>query len=115
MIGKKGASNVVSFIMKTLRELNLLHTDEQGGKLNNIFDNCTGQNKNNMVLRLPAWLSFRPNVCGAKSRGVDKSDGQKVDSRVCRAALKKKKYQWTKEWHLVMTTRLTGLMWLLGL
>ena len=44
-VGRKGANNVVSLIMKTLRDLNLLRTDEQGDELNIVFDNCTGQNK----------------------------------------------------------------------
>ncbi len=44
-IGKNGANNVTSLIMKTLRGMNILHTDEQGGELNIIFDNWTGQNK----------------------------------------------------------------------
>ena len=56
-VGKKGANNAASLIMKTLRDLNLLRSDEQGGELNIVFDNCTGQNKNNTVLRLVAWLA----------------------------------------------------------
>ena len=45
--GKKGADNVASLILKTLKKLNLLRENEAGGVLNIIFDNCTGQNKNN--------------------------------------------------------------------
>ncbi len=56
-VGKKGANNVVTLIMKTLRRLNLLCNDEQGSELNIVFDNCCGQNKNNTVLRLPAWIA----------------------------------------------------------
>jgi hypothetical protein len=33
-VGKKGANNVASLIMKTLRQLNLLCNDEQGSELN---------------------------------------------------------------------------------
>jgi hypothetical protein len=55
-VGKKGANNVSSLIMKTLRGLNLLHKDSVGGELNIVFDNCSGQNKNNTVLKLVAWL-----------------------------------------------------------
>ncbi len=55
-IGKKGANNVASLIMKTLQKLNLLCEDSVGGESNIIFDNCSGQNKNNTVLKLPAWL-----------------------------------------------------------
>jgi hypothetical protein len=55
-VAKKGANNVASLIVKTLRQLNLLRDDSAGGELNIIFDNCSGQNKNNTVLRLAAWL-----------------------------------------------------------
>jgi hypothetical protein len=55
--GKKGANNVSLLIMKTLGELNLLHEDSVGGELNIISDNCSGQNKNNTVLKLAVWMS----------------------------------------------------------
>ncbi len=55
-VGKKGANNVALLIMKTLQKLNLLREDSVGGELNIIFDNCSGQNKINTVLKLPAWL-----------------------------------------------------------
>jgi hypothetical protein len=42
--------------MKTLRELNLLCEDSVGSELSIIFDNCSGKNKNNTVLKLLAWL-----------------------------------------------------------
>ena len=56
-VGKKGVNNVASLIMKTLGHLNLLKTHTIGRELNIIFDNCCGQNKNNTVLRLAAWLA----------------------------------------------------------
>ena len=55
-IAKKGMYNVCSLIMKTLSDLNLLRGDEAGKELHIIFDNCTGQNKNNTVLRLVPFL-----------------------------------------------------------
>jgi hypothetical protein len=55
-VGKKGANNVASLIMKTLRELQLLRDDAVGGELNIIFDNCSGQNKNNTVIKLALWI-----------------------------------------------------------
>ena len=55
-IGKKGGTNVASLIVKTLRKMQLLRDDEVGGELNIIFDNCSGQNKNNTVLKLAMWL-----------------------------------------------------------
>jgi hypothetical protein len=44
-VGKKGANNVALLIMKMLQKLNLL-----------CKDSVCGQNKNNTVLKLPAWL-----------------------------------------------------------
>ena len=49
-------NNVCSLIMKTLSDLNLLRGNEAGKELNIVFDNCTGQNKNNTVLRLVPFL-----------------------------------------------------------
>jgi hypothetical protein len=53
-VGKKGPNNVASLIVQTLRQLNILHNDSVGGELNVIFDNYSGQNKNNTVLRMAA-------------------------------------------------------------
>jgi len=55
-VGKKDGTNVVSLIVKTLREMKLLQDNEIGGEVNIIFDNCSGQNKNNTVLKLAMWL-----------------------------------------------------------
>ena len=55
-VAKKGANNVASLIVKTLRQLNLLRDNSMGKELNIIFDNCSGQNKNNTVLKLAAWI-----------------------------------------------------------
>jgi hypothetical protein len=56
--GKKGGNNVLLLILKSLAlpEIDLLQNEEAGGKLNFILDNCGGQNKNRMVLRLAIWL-----------------------------------------------------------
>ena len=50
-------------IVKTLRQLNLFLDDSAGGELNIIFDNCSGQNKNNTVLKLAAWLKAMGFFC----------------------------------------------------
>ena len=55
-IAKKGANNVASLLMKTFRDLNLLREEEMGGELSIVFDNCSGQNKNNTVLKLLVFL-----------------------------------------------------------
>jgi hypothetical protein len=55
-VGKKGANNVASLIIKTLQQPNLLCEDSVGSELNIVFNNCLGQNTNNTVLRLAAWL-----------------------------------------------------------
>ena len=54
--GKKGGSNVASLIMKTLNLLGYISETSNDDELNIIFDNCPGQNKNNMVLRLVPYL-----------------------------------------------------------
>jgi hypothetical protein len=61
--GKKGGNNVASLIIKTLKIMGLAPSPETGissylptGKLSVIMDNCAGQNKNRMVLRLALYL-----------------------------------------------------------
>ena len=56
--GKKGGNNVASLLLKLLQlpEIDLLEKEEAGGELNFILDNCSGQNKNRMVLRLANLL-----------------------------------------------------------
>jgi hypothetical protein len=44
-VGKKGANNVASLIIKMLQKLNLLCKNSVGGKLNIMFNNCSIQNK----------------------------------------------------------------------
>ncbi len=55
-VGKKGTNNVAFHIVKTLQQLNILCKNSVGSELNILFDNCSGQNKNNTALRLAAWL-----------------------------------------------------------
>lgn len=55
-VGKKGANNVASLIISTLRAENIMRENDIGGELNIVFDNCSGQNKNNTVLKLSVWL-----------------------------------------------------------
>ena len=52
----KGGNSVASLLMKTLRSIGILRDGEMGKELNVVFDNCAGQNKNNMVLRLVPFL-----------------------------------------------------------
>jgi hypothetical protein len=56
---KKGAKNVASMIYDFLDKEEILNDSEPGESLNIIADNCSGQNKNNTVLRLPLWLVER--------------------------------------------------------
>ncbi len=53
---KKGGDNVASLIMKYLRDAGVLRDGETAKSLTFAFDNCAGQNKNNMVLRLALYL-----------------------------------------------------------
>jgi hypothetical protein len=59
--GAKGGNNVASMLIKTLMKIGIMKVDSngnpiQGKELNVVMDNCTGQNKNNMVLLLAPWL-----------------------------------------------------------
>lgn len=55
--GNKGGNNVASMLMAELRRQGLLDKSEgPSGELNLVMDNCRGQNKNRMVLRLAVFL-----------------------------------------------------------
>ena len=59
--GRKGSRNVASLVMKYLGVQGILRynadgTPRRGKRLACIFDNCSGQNKNNTVLRLAVYL-----------------------------------------------------------
>jgi hypothetical protein len=57
--GKKGGNNVASLIMKHIKEMrqkSVTGEDKERDELNIVMDNCTGQNKNRMVLRLAPLL-----------------------------------------------------------
>jgi hypothetical protein len=55
-VGSKGGNNVCSLLHKTLDSEGLLRADDQGLELNVVYDNCSGQNKNNTVLRYLLWI-----------------------------------------------------------
>ena len=57
--GKKGGNNVCSLIFKKLKDDRLIDLSKIHGpakQLSLVFDNCAGQNKNRMVLRLAQFL-----------------------------------------------------------
>ena len=54
--GKKGANNVASLIMKTLLKIGILRESEMCGGLTIVFDNCSGQNKNNKIIKMLCYL-----------------------------------------------------------
>jgi hypothetical protein len=59
--GNKGSNNVASLLWKYLHDRKIVRynddgTPQKGKRLTGIFDNCTGQNKNNNVLRLAPFL-----------------------------------------------------------
>lgn len=55
-VGSKGGNNVCSLLHKTLDSECLLREDDAGLELNVVFDNCSGQDKNNTVLGYFVWL-----------------------------------------------------------
>ena len=54
--GKKGVNNVASLLMKTIRTMGIIRDDIVGGELTIVFDNCSGQNKNNTILKFLVFL-----------------------------------------------------------
>jgi hypothetical protein len=54
--GNKGSNNVASLIMQDLHDKFWLRKGYPGKKLTIAMDNCGGQNKNNVVLRLSPYL-----------------------------------------------------------
>jgi len=54
--GKKGGDNVASLLLKELKIKGLMDPNQTNKELTIIMDNCPGQNKNNMVLRLSLYL-----------------------------------------------------------
>ena len=56
-VSKRDANNITSLIVKTLNDRILLRENDVGGELNLVFDNCTGQNKNNTILNLLVYLT----------------------------------------------------------
>lgn len=54
--GGKGGNHVASLLMQHLSDQGYLVKDSPKKKLTVIMDNCSGQNKNRMVLRLPPFL-----------------------------------------------------------
>ena len=42
--------------MKTMRTMGIIREDMVGGELIIVFDNCSGQNKNNTILKLLVFL-----------------------------------------------------------
>jgi hypothetical protein len=54
--GKKGENNAASLLMRDLKSRGWLRNNEPSNFLTVIFDNCGGQNKDNVVLRLAPYL-----------------------------------------------------------
>ena len=64
--GQKGANNFASLLVYGLKHLGMIIEGKTGKRLTIIMDNCSGQNKNNVVLRLALWLvemKFFKEVC----------------------------------------------------
>jgi hypothetical protein len=57
--GNKGPNNVASLLMQDLHSRGWLQDDDPSPSLTIIFDKCGGQNKNNVVLIILAYLFER--------------------------------------------------------
>ena len=42
--------------MKTMKTMGILRENMLGGELTIVFDNCSGENKNNTVLKMVSYL-----------------------------------------------------------
>lgn len=75
---KKGGDNVASLLWYNLERLGILSTTEPFKEINIFMDNCGGQNKNKMVLRLLFYLVKRKVAVDARItflfRGHTKND-----------------------------------------
>jgi hypothetical protein len=60
--GKKGGNNVSSMLWKELTRKGLTTIDEKVTEINIVMDNCAGQNKNRMVIRL-LFVLVRLKLC----------------------------------------------------
>ena len=59
--GEKGGDNVASLIMQALHVQGFIKLNDDGNQIYShqlmiAADNCSGQNKNNMVIQLVPWL-----------------------------------------------------------
>jgi hypothetical protein len=55
-VGKKGGNNVASLLVNEFQRIGIMRQECTGKELTIIMDNCAGQNKNRMVLRLANYL-----------------------------------------------------------
>ncbi len=55
-VASKGSNNVELLFLKILTDASIICENDKGGDLNIAFENCSGQNKNNTVLRLIPFL-----------------------------------------------------------
>ena len=53
---KKGGNNVVSMLIDYLHQKGLTDSNNTVKTINFVFDNCTGQNKNKMVLQVLLYI-----------------------------------------------------------
>ena len=80
--GKKGSNNVASMLWENLvhhKQIGLLGAVKE---INLVFDNCVGQNKNNMVLRMLLLLVYKKICVRARAiflvRGHTKNDADRA-------------------------------------
>ena len=89
----------MSLLLKKMpRDLNILHEVLVCGELNINFDNCSGQNKNNTVLKLAVWMS---EMCYFKLINfIFLVVGHTINDADCRFNLLKKEYHKNKEQYI---------------
>jgi hypothetical protein len=76
VVRKKRGNNVASLIWHNLTRLGIVGTAEPFKDLNIVLDNCGGQNKNRMVLRILFYLVRKQEDCYIKARLVFLGDSE---------------------------------------
>jgi hypothetical protein len=78
VVGKKGGNNVASLLWFNLQRHGIVDTPQPFKEINLVFDNCGGQNKNKMVLRMLFFLVKKRIAVEARAiflvRGHTKND-----------------------------------------
>ena len=110
---RRGGNEVASLIMKCLRTFGWMNKEEKGtgGELVLCFDNCPGQNKNGMVIRLAMLLVelsyFKKVIISFLVRGHTKNACDRLFNLMKKAYRKQNVFSYKQMLDLMKTTHCT--------